>query len=89
MPTESDEAAPLGLQQAAGQSRMDKLYHICAQQPKGTVFFQRELSQMAVADTLQELTTLLQELVDRHLMKVLTYDNEPCWTVRSRDEADK
>jgi DNA-directed RNA polymerase III subunit RPC6 len=71
------------------KSRIDKLYDRCAEAPAGTVFFQRELSSWGVADTLTELTALLQELVDRHLMKLMTFDNEVCWKLRTRDDAEK
>lgn len=70
-------------------SLTDLLYDKCAQAPEGTVFFQRELSNMQVANTMAELTSLLQELCDRHLMKLMTFDNEPCWKLRSKTEADK
>ena len=71
------------------QSRLDQLYDKCAQAPQGTLFFQRELTSMHVVDTLPELISLLQELVDRHLMKLMTFDNEACWKLRSREEAEK
>ncbi|KAF2795215.1 DNA-directed RNA polymeras-like protein III subunit Rpc34 [Melanomma pulvis-pyrius CBS 109.77] len=70
-------------------SLIDLLYDKCAQAPEGTVFFQRELSNMQVANTMTELTSLLQELCDRHLMKLMTFDNEPCWKLRSKTEAEK
>jgi DNA-directed RNA polymerase III subunit RPC6 len=65
------------------------LYDKCAEAPQGTVFFQRELSNMQVAHTMTELTMLLQNLCDRHLMKLMTFDNEPCWKLRSKTEAEK
>jgi DNA-directed RNA polymerase III subunit RPC6 len=67
----------------------DLLYDKCAEAPQGTVFFQRELSNMQVANTMTELTMLLQNLCDRHLMKLMTFDNEPCWKLRSKTEAEK
>ena len=69
-------------------NRLEQLYDKCAEQPEGTIFFQRELSNMQIAESLSHLTTLLQELVDRHLMKLMMFDNEPCWKLRSREEAD-
>ena len=36
------------------------------------------------ANTMTELTLLLQDLCDRHLMKLMTFDNEPCWKLRSK-----
>jgi DNA-directed RNA polymerase III subunit RPC6 len=70
-------------------SPADALYDKCVERSAGTVFFQRDLSNMQVAETVAELTMLLQELCDRHLMKLMTLDNEPCWKLRSRSDADK
>jgi DNA-directed RNA polymerase III subunit RPC6 len=70
-------------------SPADALYDKCAQRSQGTVFFQRDLSNMQVAETMAELTMLLQELCDRHLMKLMTFEGEPCWKLRSRAEAEK
>lgn len=73
----------------AAASPADALYDKCAQRSQGTVFFQRDLSNMQIAETMAELTMLLQELCDRHLMKLMTFEGEPCWKLRSRAEADK
>lgn len=70
-------------------SPADALYDKCAQRSEGTVFFQRDLSNMQVAETMADLTLLLQDLCDRHLMKLMTLEGEPCWKLRSRSEADK
>jgi DNA-directed RNA polymerase III subunit RPC6 len=70
-------------------SPADALYDKCAQRSEGTVFFQRDLVNMQVAETVAELLSLLQGLCDRHLLKLMTLDGEPCWKLRSRAEADK
>lgn len=70
-------------------SPADALYEKCAQRPAGQIFFQRDLSNMQVAETMAQLTVLLQELCDRHLLKLMTFENDPCWKLRSREEADK
>jgi DNA-directed RNA polymerase III subunit RPC6 len=70
-------------------SPADALYDKCAERPQGTVFFQRDLSNMQVAETMAELTMLLQDLCDRHLLKLMTLEGEPCWKLRSRTDADK
>lgn len=70
-------------------SPADALYDKCALRSQGTVFFQRDLSNMQVAETMAELTMLLQELCDRHLMKLMTLEGEPCWKLRSRTDAEK
>ncbi|KAL5117152.1 34-kDa subunit of RNA polymerase III (C) [Pleosporales sp. CAS-2024a] len=70
-------------------SPAEALYDKCAERSEGTVFFTRDLSNMQVAETMGELIGLLQELCDRHLMKVMTLEGEPCWKLRSRAEADK
>jgi DNA-directed RNA polymerase III subunit RPC6 len=67
----------------------DALYNKCAERPAGQTFFQRDLSNMQVADTMAQLTTLLQDLCDRHLMKLMTFEGDPCWKLRSREDADK
>lgn len=86
-PSPKQEDVPAPTLDAAG--RADALYDRCAEKPQGTVFFQRDLSNMQIAETMGELTMLLQELCDRHLMKLMTFDGEPCWKLRSRSEADK
>ncbi|KAF2013880.1 DNA-directed RNA polymeras-like protein III subunit Rpc34 [Aaosphaeria arxii CBS 175.79] len=70
------------------QERMEQLYQKCAEAPEGTVFFQRDLANMAIAN-MQELVVILQELVDRHLMKIMQFDGEPCWKVRTKEEAER
>lgn len=70
-------------------SPADALYEKCAQRPAGQIFFQRDLSNMQVADTMAQLTELLQELCDRHLLKLMTFEGDPCWKLRTREDADK
>jgi DNA-directed RNA polymerase III subunit RPC6 len=87
VPKEEDPTAGEGSNEVV--SPADALYDKCAQRSQGTVFFQRDLSNMQVAETMAELMMLLQELCDRHLMKLMTLEGEPCWKLRSRSEADK
>jgi DNA-directed RNA polymerase III subunit RPC6 len=87
VPKEEDAAAQAPSNEIV--SPADALYDICAQRSEGTVFFQRDLSNMQVAETITELLVLLQELCDRHLLKLMTLEGEPCWKLRSRSEADK
>ena len=68
---------------------VDALYEKCCQHAEGTVFFQRDLSNMQVARTLDELMSVLQEMVDRHLMKIMAFEGEPCWKIRSREDAER
>lgn len=84
---EEPPAVDLANNEAAAPA--DALYEKCAMRSQGTVFFQRDLSNMQVAETLAELLMLLQELCDRHLMKMMTFEGENCWKLRSRAEADK
>jgi len=70
-------------------SPADALYEKCAQRPTGQIFFQRDLSNMHVAETMAQLTVILQELCDRHLLKLMTFDGDPCWKLRTREDADK
>lgn len=88
VPKEEDAAA---VTQPSNEivSPADALYDKCVERSAGTVFFQRDLSNMQVAETIAELTMILQELCDRHLMKLMTLDGEPCWKLRSRSDADK
>ncbi|CAI6334911.1 unnamed protein product [Periconia digitata] len=79
-----------GVASAAGTaSRFDQLYDKCATSPPGTVFFQRDLSALQVADTMEELLGLINGLCAQHLLKQLLFDNEPCWKLRDRREAEK
>ncbi|KAF2872869.1 DNA-directed RNA polymeras-like protein III subunit Rpc34 [Massariosphaeria phaeospora] len=68
---------------------MDLLYEKCAQRAAGTIFFQRDLQNMQVAETLGELTMLVGQLCAQHLLKLMTFDSEMCWKLRTRSEADK
>ncbi|KAF1935551.1 RNA polymerase Rpc34 [Clathrospora elynae] len=70
-------------------SPADALYDKCAERPQGHTFFQRDLSNMQVAETMAELTMILQELCDRHLLKLMTFEGDPCWKLRSRADAEK
>ncbi|KAF2748384.1 DNA-directed RNA polymeras-like protein III subunit Rpc34 [Sporormia fimetaria CBS 119925] len=65
------------------------LYNKCESLPKGTVFFQRDLTKLAIAEDSNELLTILQDLVERQLMKLMTFDGEACWKLRPREEAEK
>lgn len=92
MATDTPRAAAPALEAHEGvppQNKIDVLYDQCAKAPQGTLFFQRDLSNMAVADNLNELIVLVQELVDMQLMKPMTFDGEPCWKLRTRQDADK
>lgn len=71
------------------KNKADMLYEKAAQQPTGTVFFQRDLSSMGVAEDINEILVLSQELTEKHLFKLLNYDGEACWKVRPRDVAEK
>ncbi|CAA9960854.1 dna-directed rna polymerase iii protein [Pyrenophora teres f. maculata] len=73
----------------AALSPADALYEKCAQRPTGQIFFQRDLCNMNVANTMAELTVLLRELCDCHLLKLMTFEGDPCWKLRTREEADK
>lgn len=88
-PVLKEEDAPV--QQASNEvlSPADTLYDKCAERSLGTVFFSRDLSNMQVAETMAELMILLQDLCDRHLMKLMMLEGEPCWKLRSRADADK
>ncbi|KAF2677352.1 DNA-directed RNA polymeras-like protein III subunit Rpc34 [Lentithecium fluviatile CBS 122367] len=77
-----EDGAPLG-------TRADELYDRCAERPKDTTFFQRDLSNMQVAESMGELLNMVQVLVDRHLLKPMTLDGESCWKLRSRSDAEK
>lgn len=90
LPVPKEEEPPAaGASTHSVVSPADALYDKCAQRSQGTVFFQRDLSNMQVAETMAELTMLLQELCDRHLMKLMTLEGEPCWKLRSRPDAEK
>jgi DNA-directed RNA polymerase III subunit RPC6 len=69
--------------------RADMLYEACAKRPEGTTFFQRDLTSMQIARDLNELLSLVGDLVNRHLLKPLQFEGEPCWQLRPADIADK
>jgi DNA-directed RNA polymerase III subunit RPC6 len=87
VPKQEERVATPGADQLVRPA--DTLYDKCAERSQGTVFFQRDLSNMQVAETMAELTLMLQELCDQHLLKLMTLEGEPCWKLRSRSEADK
>jgi DNA-directed RNA polymerase III subunit RPC6 len=70
-------------------AKADLLYDKCDKEPPGTVFFQRDLTNMGVAEDLAELVRLINDLEARHLFKTMRFDEEPCWKLRSRDDAEK
>ena len=70
-------------------SRADMLYEECAKRPEGTTFFQRDLTGMQIARDLNELLSLVGDLSNRHLLKPLQFEGEPCWKLRPKDIADK
>lgn len=70
-------------------SRADMLYEECAKRPEGTTFFQRDLTSMQIARDLNELLELVRDLSNRHLLKPLQFDGEPCWKLRPKDIAEK
>ncbi|KAF2440086.1 RNA polymerase Rpc34 [Karstenula rhodostoma CBS 690.94] len=70
-------------------SRADMLYEECAKRPEGTTFFQRDLTSMQIARDLNELLNLVADLSNRHLLKPLQFEGEPCWKLRPKDIADK
>jgi DNA-directed RNA polymerase III subunit RPC6 len=90
-PSPVPKEEPLAVEPGANEvlSPADALYEKCAQRPAGQIFFQRDFSNMQVAETMAELMTILQELVDKHLLKLMTFEGEPCWKLRSRSDADK
>ncbi|KAF2186651.1 DNA-directed RNA polymeras-like protein III subunit Rpc34 [Zopfia rhizophila CBS 207.26] len=87
----ADSPAPAREESPAPETldKKDILYNKCAQAPDGTVFYQRDFVNMHVAENTTALMRLLQELVDSHLMKTMMWENQPCWKLRSRDEAAK
>lgn len=87
VPKQEERVATPGADQTVRPA--DTLYEKCAERLQGTVFFERDLSNMQVAENVAELTVMLQELCDQHLLKLMTLEGEPCWKLRSRSEADK
>lgn len=92
----STDLAPLdtALESSTGEgsklkSKKDILYEKCAEAPPDTIFEQRELANMQVAENTAALIELLHELVASHLMKTLTWENQACWKLRTREEAAK
>ncbi|KAF2727177.1 RNA polymerase Rpc34 [Polyplosphaeria fusca] len=86
-PAAPQPAAKSKLDAPARRAKAEELYQKCLEYPPDTLFFQRDLSNMEVAADMSELAHLLQELVDRLLLKLMILDNDPCWKYRSREDA--
>jgi DNA-directed RNA polymerase III subunit RPC6 len=71
------------------QTKSEALYEQCTRAPSDTIWIQRELSNLQIAEDTPTLMRLLQHLVDNHLMKVLQIDRTVCWKIRPREEAAK
>ncbi|OCK82771.1 RNA polymerase Rpc34 [Lepidopterella palustris CBS 459.81] len=70
-------------------SKKDQLYEKCAESPLDTIFYQRDFNDMHVAEDGHSLMVLIQQLLDAHLLQVMTWDGQQCYKIRSRDEAAK
>jgi DNA-directed RNA polymerase III subunit RPC6 len=91
LPTPVPKTEEAAIQETSndGLTPADALYQKCAERSEGTIFFQRDLSNMQVAETIPELMLLVQELCAAHLLKLMTLEGEPCWKLRSRPDAEK
>jgi DNA-directed RNA polymerase III subunit RPC6 len=83
----STSAADVATPDAA--NRDEQLYEQCAARDPGTIFFLRDLSNMQVAEDFEELRNIVSRLYGQKLLNLLTLDNENCWKVRPRREAEK
>ncbi|KAF2653483.1 RNA polymerase Rpc34 [Lophiostoma macrostomum CBS 122681] len=69
--------------------RRERLYDKCAEATEGTVFFQRDLSNMDIAESVTDLLRIVQDLLDKHLFILMKFEGVPCWKIRPREEAAK
>lgn len=87
--TKAEDAAAVAPPTEDMGTRADMLYEECAKRPEGTTFFQRDLTGMQIARDLNELLSLVGDLSNRHLLKPLQFEGEPCWKLRPKDIAEK
>jgi hypothetical protein len=72
------------------KAKRDKLYERCAEvKPAGEIFDFKELGALDIADDDNELTILVQELVDRNQFALLQLQNGFCYRLRPKDIAHK
>ena len=69
--------------------RRERLYDKCAEATEGTIFFQRDLSNMDIAESVVDLLKIVQDLLDKHLFILMKFEGVPCWKIRSREDAAK
>ncbi|KAF2196298.1 RNA polymerase Rpc34 [Delitschia confertaspora ATCC 74209] len=71
------------------QSKAEELYEKCATAPPDTLWVQRDLSNLQIAEDTPTLLRLIQILTNAHLFKLLTLETSACWKLRTRAEAAK
>jgi hypothetical protein len=86
-PAARQPSAKRQLEPHVRRAKAEELYKKCVEYPRDTLFFQSDLASMDIADDMGELSQLLTELVDRHLFKLMTLDNDPCWRYRTTADA--
>jgi hypothetical protein len=75
---------------AKPKAKRDKLYERCAEaKPNGEIFDFKELGGLGIAEDDNELTVLVQELVDRNQFALLQLQNGFCYRLRPKDIAHK
>jgi DNA-directed RNA polymerase III subunit RPC6 len=84
-----EDAEPLPTAHSDIGPRRERIYDKCAEATEGTIFFQRDLSNMDIAESVTDLFKIVQDLLDKHLFILMTFEGVPCWKIRSREDAAK
>ena len=70
-------------------AQSQQLYEQCLKSPPDTIWVQRELANLQIAETTPILMKMMQYLVDTHHFKLLQMDGTVCWKIRTKTEVDK
>ena len=84
-----EDAEPAARSLLDEATRADAIYDKCAEAAEGTIFYMRDLSSMGIANDISDLLNIANALVDKYLFKLLSFEGEACWKVRTRGDAEK
>jgi hypothetical protein len=89
-PTPADADAGPSPANTKAKAKRDKLYERCAEvKPVGEIFDFKELGALEISDDDNDLTVLVQELVDRNQFALLQLQNGFCYRLRPKEIAHK
>lgn len=88
-PTTPATPATSAISAADFQQQSEALYEECLKYPPDTLWAQRDLANLQIAETTSVLMRILQHLTDTFHLKMLQQDGIPCWKIRSKTEVQK